>query len=171
MENNNDLEIVGSEPIDKVEDAVDSQVTESQTELPVETRTETTEIKEVKDIGIYKNVDTNILDKDKLISTPKIPYEQYYLYLNNVNEISKEYMENNVNASLSSYFNVSGMNGTVSKATANGFSIDNPSVLSREDVIVGPRKVTRAGKTKESRIKSIVSKNGYIDLMVGIKLF
>ena len=31
MENNNDLEIVGSEPIDKVEDAVDSQVTESQT--------------------------------------------------------------------------------------------------------------------------------------------
>ena len=157
MENNNDLEIVGSEPIDKVEDAVDSQVTESQTELPVETKTETTEIKEVKDIGIYKNVDTNILDKDKLISIPKIPYEQYYLYLNNVNEISKEYMENNVNASLSSYFNVSGMNGTVSKATANGFSIDSPSVLSREDVIVGPRKVTRAGKTKESRIKSIVS--------------
>ena len=157
MENNNDLEIVGSEPIDKVEDAVDSQVTESQTELPVETKTETTEIKEVKDIGIYKNVDTNILDKDKLISIPKIPYEQYYLYLNNVNEISKEYMENNVNASLSSYFNVSGMNGTVSKATANGFSIDSPSVLSREDVIVGPRKVTRTGKTKESRIKSIVS--------------
>ena len=67
MENNNDLEIVGSEPIDKVEDAVDSQVTESQTELPVETKIETTEIKEVKDIGIYKNVDTNILDKDKLI--------------------------------------------------------------------------------------------------------
>ena len=30
----------------------------------------------------------------------------FYLYLNNVNEISKEYMENNVNASLSSYFNV-----------------------------------------------------------------
>ena len=164
MENNNDLEIVGSEPIDKVEDAVDSPVIESQPELPVEADTtetkevkDTTEVKEVKDIGIYKNVDTNILDKDKLISIPKIPYEQYYLYLNNVNEISKEYMENNVNASLSSYFNVSGMNGTVSKATANGFSIDSPSVLSREDVIVGPRKVTRAGKTKESRIKSIVS--------------
>jgi hypothetical protein len=91
MENNNDLEIVGSEPIDKVEDAVDSPVIESQPELPVETKTETTEIKEVKDtteikevkdIGIYKNVDTNILDKDKLISIPKIPYEQYYLYLN-----------------------------------------------------------------------------------------
>lgn len=164
MENNNDLEIIGSEPIDKVEDAVDSPVIESQPELPVEADTtetkevkDTTEVKEVKDIGIYKNVDTNILDKDKLISIPKIPYEQYYLYLNNVNEISKEYMENNVNASLSSYFNVSGMNGTVSKATANGFSIDSPSVLSREDVIVGPRKVTRAGKTKESRIKSIVS--------------
>ena len=86
MENNNDLEIVGSEPIDKVEDAVDSPVIESQPELPVEA--DTTEVKEVKDIGIYKNVDTNILDKDKLISIPKIPYEQYYLYLNNVNEIS-----------------------------------------------------------------------------------